>query len=176
VAIAGITDGLAWGSESKEAALERLMTLHERLVLRTAWRMLGNREDAQDAAQEVFLRLYRHLGSVDEAAVQSWLYRTTMNVCYDVLRRRPKMGELLVEPSFTPDAGSGLEQAQKRKLLEAGLKRLSAQERAAVVLCSIEGLSSSEAAEALGVTEGTVRSHLSLARARLKEYVGRFWP
>jgi RNA polymerase sigma-70 factor (ECF subfamily) len=175
VALAGITDGLAWGSESKEAALERLMGLHERLMLRTAWRMLGNREDAQDAAQEVFLRLYRHLGTVDETMAQSWLYRTTMNVCYDALRRRPKVGELLVEPSFTPDAGSGLEDAQKRKLLEAGLKRLTPQERAAVVLCSIEGLSSAEAAEALGVSEGTVRSHLSLGRTRLKEYVGRFW-
>ncbi len=175
MALAGITDALAWGSESKEATLERLMALHERLVLRTAWRMLGSREDAEDAAQEVFLRLYKHLGSVDEQAAQSWLYRTTANVCYDMLRRRPKTGELLVEPSLAADAGSGIEAAQKRKLLEAGLKHLSTQERAAVVLCSIEGLSSAEAAAALGLTEGTVRSHLSLARVRLKEYVGRFW-
>jgi RNA polymerase sigma-70 factor (ECF subfamily) len=175
VALAGITDGLAWGSESKEAALERLMMMHDRLVLRTAWRMLGNREDAQDAAQDVFMRLYRHLGNVDERAAQSWLYRTTVNVCYDMLRRRLKTGELLVEPSFHPDADAALEAAGKRTLLEAGLKRLSPQERAAVVLCSIEGLSSAEAAAALGVTEGTVRSHLSLARTRLKEYVGRFW-
>ena len=175
MALADITDGLAWGSESKEAALERLMGLHERLVLRTAWRMLGNREDAQDAAQDIFLRLYRHLGNVDELTVEAWLYRTTMNVCYDVLRRRPRMGELLVEPSHFPDAGAAIEEGEKRRLLEAGLKRLTPQERAAVVLCSIEGLSSAEAAAALGVSEGTVRSHLSLARARLKEYVGRFW-
>jgi RNA polymerase sigma-70 factor (ECF subfamily) len=175
VALAGITDGLAWGSESKEAALERLMGLHERLVLRTAWRMLGNREDAQDAAQDVFLRLYRHLGNVDEQSVESWLYRTTMNVCYDVLRRRPKTGELLVEPSQASEAANAIEEGEKRSLLEAGLKRLTPQERAAVTLCSIEGLSSAEAAVALGVTEGTVRSHLSLARTRLKEYVGRFW-
>jgi len=175
VALAGITGGLAWGSESKEAVLERLMTLHERLVLRTAWRMLGNREDAQDAAQEVFLRLYRHLRSVEEQAAQSWLYRTTINVCYDALRRRPKTGELLVEPSLPSEAASGLEESQKRSLLEAGLRRLTPQERAVVVLCSIEGRSSAKAAEALGVSEGTVRSHLSLARTRLKEYVGRFW-
>lgn len=145
MALADITDGLAWGSESK------------------------------DAAQEVFLRLYRHLGNVDEVSVESWLYRTTMNVCYDALRRRPKTGELLIEPSHDPHAGAALEEGEKRRLLEAGLKRLTPQERAAVVLCSIEGLSSAEAALALGVSEGTVRSHLSLARARLKEYVGRFW-
>lgn len=175
MALASITDGLAWGSESKETALERLMGLHERLVLRTAWRMLGSREDAQDAAQEVFLRLYRHLGNVDELTVEPWLYRTTLNVCYDALRRRPKTGELLAEPSYDPDAGAAIGDGEKRKLLEAGLKRLTPQERAAIVLCSIEGLSSAEAAAALGVTEGTVRSHLSLARTRLKEYVGRFW-
>jgi len=175
VALAGITDGLAWGSESKEAALERLMALHERLVLRTAWRMLGNREDAQDAAQEVFLRLYRHMGNVDEQSAQSWLYRTTMNVCYDELRRRPKKGELLVEPSHAPEADAALEEGDRQELLKDGMKRLTPQERAAVVLCSIEGLSSAEAAAALGVSEGTVRSHLSLARARLKGYVGRFW-
>jgi len=151
------------------------MTQHERLVLRTAWRMLGNREDARDAAQEVFLRLYRHLGEVDEARVESWLYRTTMNACYDALRRRPKTGELVVEPSLAAVGDAALEQGEKRKLLEAGLKRLTPQERSAVVLCSIEGLSSADAAAALGISEGTVRSHLSLARTRLKEYVGRFW-
>jgi len=175
VALVSISGELAWGSESKEAALERLMGLHERLVLRAAWRMMGSREDAQDAAQEVFLRLYRHLGNVDERSVESWLYRTTMNVCYDALRRRPRTGELLVEPSHKPEAGDSIEEGEKRTLLEAGLKRLSPQERAAVVLCSIEGLSSAEAALALGISEGTVRSHLSLARTRLKEYVGRFW-
>jgi len=84
VALASITDGLAWGSESKEAALERLMGLHERLVLRTAWRMLGSREDAQDAAQDVFLRLYRHLGSVDEFLS---VHKTYPHVANPLLRK-----------------------------------------------------------------------------------------
>jgi RNA polymerase sigma-70 factor (ECF subfamily) len=176
VALAGITGAMAWGSEEKEAALERLMGLHERLVLRTAWRMLGTREDAEDAAQEVFLRLYRHLGQVEEATLEAWLYRTTMNVCYDALRRRPKTGELVVEPAQAAEADGAADEREKRRLLSAGLKRLPPQERAAVVLCSIEGLPVAQAAAALGISEGTLRSHLSLARGRLREYVRRFWP
>lgn len=165
----------AWDRVSKEAEFERLMTLHERLVLRTALRLLGRMEDAQDASQEVFLRLYRHLGSVAEEALQSWLYRTTVNVCYDLLRKRPRLAEPGPEPSIAASAQRDLEETAKRQLLEQGLKRLSPQERTALVLCAIEGLSNAEAAQAMGVAEGTVRSHLSLARSRLKEYVGRYW-
>ncbi len=166
---------MTWDNVSREATFERLMTLHERLVLRTAWRLLGRLEDAQDAAQEVFLRLYRHLGDVDESRLPSWLYRTTVNVCCDALRRRPREGELVIEPSIAAEGSAALEDAAKRRLLAEGIKHLSPQERAAVTLCSIEGLSTSQAAEILGLAEGTVRSHLSLARTRLKEYVGRFW-
>ena len=157
--LTGLGADLTWDTVSKEAEFERLMRLHERLVLRTALRLLGRVEDAQDASQEVFLRLYR----------------TTVNVCYDLLRKRPRLAAPGPEPSVEAVAGEALEQAAKRRLLEQGLKRLSPQERAALVLCSIEGLSTAEAAVAMGVAEGTVRSHLSLARTRLKEYVGRLW-
>jgi RNA polymerase sigma-70 factor (ECF subfamily) len=91
------------------------------------------------------------------------------------LRKRPRLAAPGPEPSVEAVAGEALEQAAKRRLLEQGLKRLSPQERAALVLCSIEGLSTAEAAVVMGVAEGTVRSHLSLARTRLKEYVGRLW-
>lgn len=169
--------GLIGDAVSRETAFERLMTLHERLVLRTAWRLLGSLPDAQDAAQEVFLRLYRHLGGVDEAAVEAWLYRTTVNVCYDVLRRRRRHAEVDLEPALAVAAAGGAppEEEAKRRLLGEAIQHLPPQERAAVTLCSIEGLSAAQAAAVLGVAEGTVRSHLSIARARLKEYVGRFW-
>ena len=151
------------------------MAQHERLVLRTALRLTGHLEDAQDASQEVFLRLFRHIENVAPATVEAWLYRTTVNVCMDYHRRRPRESEMVVEPSVEAAGTDALENAAKRRLLEAGLAHLSPQERAAVVLCSIEGLSTAAAAAAMGIAEGTVRSHLSLARTRLKEYVGRFW-
>src|SRR6516225_9655709 len=71
------------------AAFELLMRQHERLVLATALRILGNLTDAQDASQEVFLKLYRNLGRVDPTACAGWLYRVTVNVCHDLRRRRP---------------------------------------------------------------------------------------
>ncbi|MGO9241304.1 MAG: RNA polymerase sigma factor [Bryobacteraceae bacterium] len=176
--LTGLSADLTWDTVSKEAEFERLMGLHERRVLRTALRLTGRLEDAQDASQEVFLRLYRHLGRVPEAALEAWLYRTTVNVCYDLLRRRRRSGGQAVEgpePSVPATAAQELEESAKRRLVEQGLKRLTPQERAALVLCSLEGLSTAEAAAAMGVAEGTVRSHLSLARTRLKEYVGRLW-
>src|ERR1035441_5491960 len=72
------------------AAFESLMRQHERLVLVTALRLLGKLEDAQDASQEVFLRLYRNLGKIEAVEnVPGWLYRVTVNVCHDMTRRRP---------------------------------------------------------------------------------------
>jgi RNA polymerase sigma-70 factor (ECF subfamily) len=175
VTLTGLSVDLAWDTVSKEAEFERLMGLHERLVLRTALRLLGRLEDAQDASQEVFLRLYRHLGAISQVALEAWLYRTTVNVCYDLLRKRPRLAAPGPEPAVQAVAGAELEQAARRRLLEQGLTRLSPQERTALVLCSLEGLSTVEAAGVMGVAEGTVRSHLSLARKRLKEYVGRMW-
>jgi RNA polymerase sigma-70 factor (ECF subfamily) len=165
---------LAWSRESREAALDRLMTAHGALVLRTALRVVRRYEDAQDASQEVFLRLYRHWGSVRPETVEAWLYRTTVNVCLDQLRRRGDEVALEVEPA-APVLSDDLDDAEKRRLLERALAHLTPRERAAIALCSIEGRTSAEAAEALGVSDGTVRSLLSTARGKLKEYVGRFW-
>ena len=76
------------------AAFERIMSQCERRVLRVALRLLNNPQDAQDAAQEVFLRLYKHLGSLDETrGCEPWLYRVTVNVCHDIARgRRHSLG------------------------------------------------------------------------------------
>jgi RNA polymerase sigma-70 factor (ECF subfamily) len=166
--------------ESPEAALDRLMSAHGALVLRTALRLLRRHEDAQDASQEVFLRLFRHWGSIRPETVEAWLYRTTVNVCLDTLRRRKASGEavtLEIEPAApaAPDAADDLDDAAKRGILERALTHLTPRERAAIALCSIEGRTSAEAAEAMGVTEGTVRALVSTGRAKLKEYVGRFW-
>ena len=87
--LTGLGADLTWDTVSKEAEFERLMGLHERLVLRTALRLLGRVEDAQDASQDVFLRLYRNLDKVEsETNIPGWLYRVTVNVCYDMGRKR----------------------------------------------------------------------------------------
>ena len=70
-------------------AFERIMLETERKVVSTAWRMLGNREDARDATQEVYLRVYKYLDRFKpEQDFQGWLYRITINVCRDVARKQ----------------------------------------------------------------------------------------
>src|SRR5271157_6012675 len=100
LATVGPMDGSEDGSETSESALEAaqagdlaafdlLMRQYERLVLVTALRLLGVLEDAQDASQEVFLRLYRNLNKVGASAnLSGWLYRVTVNLCHDVQRKR----------------------------------------------------------------------------------------
>jgi RNA polymerase sigma-70 factor, ECF subfamily len=150
-------------------AFESLMLAHERMVLRVAWRILGSLEDAQDAAQEVFLKLHRHQGRLDSATVQAWLYRTTVNACYDALRKRRAAEPIAVEPAVAPAVD--IERDERRRLVAEGLKTLPARERAALVLREIEGLSTVEVAAALGTSEVTVRSQVSMGKARLKKWL-----
>ena len=151
------------------------MLQHERLVLRIALRMLGRLEDAQDAAQEVFMKLYRHIGKIDSArGVQSWLYRTTMNACFDQLRRRrptEEMDAMEWEPPVAAAQHSDMERDQRRQLVGEALKKLPEKERAAVILREIEGLDTAEVAQILGSSEATVRSQVSMGKARLKRHL-----
>jgi RNA polymerase sigma-70 factor (ECF subfamily) len=171
-----VTEGLLkWTSATatdREAVFESLLRTHEQMVLRVAYRMLGSRDDAEDAAQEVFLRLHRHFERIDLAgAVQSWLYKTTMNVCYDQIRRRRPSEPIEIEVPQPASQLSGLLGDERRQLLADALLRLPERERAAVVLREIEGLETREVAEVLGVGEVTVRSQISSARGKLKAWM-----
>lgn len=157
------------------AAFERIVAMHQGQVLRFAQRILLNREAAKDAAQEVFLRLYKSLSSLSESRpLGPWLYRTTSNICYDVLRRAK--ADLPIDLSGEPvDAAANPEQsmniAQQRRLVFAAMKQLAPREREVIALRDLEGYSSAEVASLLGMTEGTVRSHLSTGRVKLKNFV-----
>jgi len=122
-------------------AFDQVVRHREAQILRIAYRVLGNWADAEDVAQDVFLRLHRHgLDFANEAALGAWLYRVTVNLCVDRSRRARPTDQL-------PEL----------------------KERAAVVLREIEGLSTTEVAEVLGSSEGTVRGQVSKAMARLRE-------
>ena len=176
VAVEGPADVLARARRGEETAFEELMRMHERQVLATALRLLCRIEDAQDAAQEVFLRLYRKLrifGSLSE--IRPWLYRVTVNVCYDLAKKRSRLAaEIPAVAAFVE--GTQEEQInldQRRELLAEALTYLPEKERAAIVLREIEGLDTAEVAEILGSTPVTVRSQVSTGRARLREIVTR---
>jgi len=150
---------------------ESLVEAHERMVVGTAYRLLGRMEDAQDVAQEVFLRLYKNLDRI-QGDPKPWLYRVTVNLCNDHYRRRT----LTVEPDErqpdpSPDPERIVTMEERKRLLMQGLQTLAERERAAVVLREFEGLSTREVAEILGVEEVTVRSQISVARVKLAKYV-----
>jgi RNA polymerase sigma-70 factor (ECF subfamily) len=156
------------------AAFELLMRQYERLVLATALRLLGNLEDAQDASQEVFLKLYRNLKKLENADhIPAWLYRVTVNVCHDIGRKRKPVAS--VDEAEPLAAADPPDDNDRRRALMLSLRRLSAHERAAVVLRDLEGLSTVEVARILGSSEATVRSQISQARAKMREFLERYF-
>jgi len=155
------------------ASFDQVLRRREAQVLRTAFRILGNWADAEDVAQEVFLRLHRRgLVFANDAAAGGWLYRVTVNLCLDRTRSARPSQELPDLASLDRSAEAAvLMEEQKRRLMSA--LALPAKERAAVVLREIEGLSTAEVAEALGSSEVTVRSQISKALVRLRGIFNR---
>ena len=160
------------------AAFDQLMREHERLVLMTALRLLGRLEDAQDASQEVFLRLYRNLSKVGTPTLAPWLYRVTVNVCHDMRRKQAPSADIddLPEPAASdPDPQRLTTEAERRRALALSLRMLPEKERAALVLRDLEGLSTDEVARVLGSSEATVRSQISKARVKVRGFLERYF-
>ena len=160
------------------AAFEQIVIRHERGVLLTTLRLLGRWEDAQDAAQEVFVRMHKYLRRFDDDRdFAPWLYRMTVNVCRDLNRRRRPESDLETagqaeDPAAGPDEQART--AEARRALQSALRQLSEKERAAIVLRDLEGLSTREVARILGSTEATVRSHIGNARLKIMRLTERF--
>jgi RNA polymerase sigma-70 factor, ECF subfamily len=167
------------------AAFEEMIDCYQRKVITTSWRMLGNKEDARDAAQEVFLRVYKYLGGfrIDQDFA-AWLYRIIVNVCRDQMRKRGRP-EQFTSFEFENEIGNfdarasdddveaAAIRSQQQALIAQALDTLSKKERAAIVLRDLEGLTTEEVARALGSSQTTVRSHLSSARAKIKKFRDR---
>jgi RNA polymerase sigma-70 factor (ECF subfamily) len=157
-------------------AFDLLMRRHERLVLGTAYRLAGNLPDAQDAMQEVFLRLFRNLAKIETGNLAAWLYRVTVNVCHDARRRQPETVTMDEAPELVAAGGDPqqhADEAERKALLLRSLRMLSEKERAALVLRDLEGLSTAEVAGVLGSSVVTVRSQISKARVKMRDFVER---
>lgn len=143
-------------------------------MLRTAYRMLGNWADAEDVAQEAFVRLHRHGIHFDnDSALRSWLYRVVVNLCCDRKRSFKPVEELRDVIAEGISAEQTMIREQQKGTLMAALGTLAPKERAAVVLREIEGLSTAEVAGILGSSDGTVRSQVTRAVQRLRSILSR---
>jgi RNA polymerase sigma-70 factor (ECF subfamily) len=152
------------------AAFARLVETHYDLVFRMAWRWSGNREDAQDIAQEVALRLGRTIrGYRGEAAFSTWLCALTLNAVRDHARKAVRLRKLAeaVHVHALVDAGEMVSSDSAEALWEA-VRVLPERQRDAVLLVHAEGLSHAAAAAAMNCSEGTISFHIHEARKRLR--------
>ena len=160
-------------------AFGQLMEPLEQLVWRVCWHYTGNREVAEDCGQEAMVRIWRSLESYrGECALESWVYRIAANCCMDWLRKKKRDRSVSVEPlreqGFDPaDDAPGTEeqvvQKDERRRLREAIRQLPDDQREALILTQLEKVPYEEAARALGVSEGTVKSRVNRAKARLKE-------
>jgi RNA polymerase sigma-70 factor (ECF subfamily) len=154
--------------EGEIRAFEPLVARYERVLFNVALRMLGDREDARDAAQTAFVRAFERLGSYDRRyKFFSWLYRILVNECLNVRRARREQVEL--DPALrSSDSPYRSAQAVERAArVQGALAQLSTDHREVVVLRYFADLSYEDIAEAIGVPEKTVKSRLFEARRRL---------
>lgn len=164
-----------------EAAFEELIRQYEKKVYSLCFRMCGNSEDAEEAAQDAFLALWRGIDRFrQESSLSTWIYRLATNACIDTLRRRKKQSgsvslddeELFVDAVDTsPQPQETVEHRETQKLLQEGLSALPEEYRKVLILREIEGLSYTEIAESASIELGTVKSRISRGRSLLRNFL-----
>jgi RNA polymerase sigma-70 factor (ECF subfamily) len=173
-----LVDGLRRG---EAVAFEELVRRYQHRVYGVTLRMMGNRADAEEMSQEVFLRVYRSAADFrGESKLSTWLYSIASRLCLNRLasgRWRPaaQPEEVLLRiASAEADPGEHAERGEVEAALQRAIAELPEERRIVVVLRDLEGLAYEDIAQALGLELGTVRSRLHRARAELKGKMERF--
>ena len=168
------------------SAFNQLVVRYQDLAYNVAYRLLGDAEPAADATQDAFISAYAAISRFRGGSFRSWLLRIVTNACYDLLRtrrRRPTTSlDAMLEadsatPAHFPDPGETPEGAALRhevsRQIQAALLSLPADQRVAVVLSDVQGLSYDEIAQATSASLGTVKSRLSRGRAHLRALLSK---
>ena len=156
----------------ERAAAQILMNRHLPKMLALARRMLSDAVEAEDVVQDAFMRLWTHAArwQPGRAKFETWLYRVTLNKCYDRLRRRPttrlEAAANVADPAPGPEVS--LQNAALSQQIEAALSGLPERQRAAIHLCHYQGCGNIEAAEILGVSVEALESLLARGRRALR--------
>ena len=158
------------------SAFKDLVSRHYTTVYRTAYRWCGVREDAEDIAQEVFVKVARNVKTfAAKSAFTTWLYRITINTAKDLGRKNATRREYLKAWSAEPretDSNPGNDAALEAGELYRAMDDLPPKQKAAALLVWAEGLTHSEAAHVLDCAEKTVSAHIFKAREKLKVLFG----
>ncbi len=168
--------------DGSQDCFEELVRKHENQVFNLAYRVLGNRTDAADACQETFVLLLRKLHTFrGESSFSTWLYRVSLNVCRDNLRKQkkhplpaapPEEGprpEELLEAGDAFDPHALFEQVETKDRVQSAIAKLPPKFKEVVYLHDIRGFNYAEVADILSVAIGTVKSRLNRARIRLAQ-------
>lgn len=159
----------------QEAAVRALVAQHLGPVTRFAYRMLRDAAEAEDVAQDTFLRLWKELPSWEpRAKLTTWLHRVAHNLCIDRLRslRRERLGDEAEAPDPSAGAAAMLEEHQRSHAMARAIESLPDRQRAAVTLVYQQGLSNREAASVIGVEVDGLESLLSRGRLNLRKLLG----
>jgi RNA polymerase sigma-70 factor (ECF subfamily) len=164
-------------------AFNVLVTVYQDRVYNLCARMLGSREAAEDATQETFVSAFRNVGRIRGEGMRAWLLRIASNTCIDEIRRRQRQRQVSINAPVSDDAGSGRafdiadpeagpeEEAlrgEAGEMLQAELMRLPEDQRLAILLCDVEGMSYDEIGRAMKCSVGTVKSRISRGREKLR--------
>ena len=171
---------IAKAQQGDSGAFNQVVTAYRRRILGTISRLIGRPEDVEDVAQEVFIRLYFSLGQLRTAEVfEPWLYRLTVNACYDYLRKSRRrlefrMADLSDQQVIMADAAAGTriqdEEAEKRRVRDTVsnlLGSVSEDDRLLLTLKEVEGLSLKEMEKIYNVNENALKVRLFRARQRV---------
>jgi RNA polymerase sigma-70 factor (ECF subfamily) len=154
-------------------AFEELVERTHRRVFTVAFRLVGDRHEAEDVAQEAYLRMYRGLpGFRGDSSFDTWMYRITANAAVTHIKRRGRFGDVVDDPDMVvrvPDPGTA--DPVDRDEIQRALMALSVPQRTVLLMKDAYGFSCQEIADELGATEGAVKVRLHRARKRLKEIV-----
>lgn len=173
-------------AEGDVEAFEKLIQSHQKKVYNIALRMTKNPEDAQELAQDTFIRAFIAIKKFrGESSFSTWLYRIAMNVCTDFLRKRNKavvisidqgaIGSESEQPIQLPEDAPGpdelSEKRQLKQLVRQAMDSLSAEHRQVLILRDLMDLSYRDIANTLSVSEGTIKSRINRAREGLKQVI-----
>jgi RNA polymerase sigma-70 factor (ECF subfamily) len=167
-------DLLARCGRREPGAFEELVELTGRQVYTLALRLTGDRHEAEDVAQEAYLRVHRSLRSFrGESRFETWLHRVVANAAINHMRDKARFGDLVDEPEriMRIAAEASTDEMPAREELAAALAQLPDAQRVAVVLKDVYGFTTAEIAERLGTTDGAVKLRLHRGRRNLKNLI-----